>query len=96
MKTHWVYLLTNKDRGTFYVGMTNDLVRRVYEHRIKAVKGFTRDHDLTRLIWFEEHGDREQALRREGLIKKWKREWKYNLVEHQNPFWEDLYDGICV
>ena len=95
MKTHWVYLLTNQERGTFYVGMTSDLVRRIYEHRIKAVEGFTRDHDLTRLVWFEEQGDRGQALRREGLIKKWKREWKYNLIEQDNPHWEDLYEGIC-
>ena len=94
-KHYYVYILTNKDRGTLYTGVTNDLVRRVYEHREKSIPGFTKKHDLTKLVWFEQHEDVEAAVQREKLIKKWKREWKYNLIESINPHWEDLYEGIC-
>ena len=70
-KHYYVYILTNKDRGTLYTGVTNDLVRRVYEHREKSIPGFTKKHDLTKLVWFEQHEDVEAAVQREKLIKKW-------------------------
>jgi putative endonuclease len=88
--TYYVYILTNKPFGTLYVGMTSDLPRRVWEHKNKVVPGFTKRYAVDRLVWFEVHNNSEAALRREKQIKEWKREWKINLLEHENPCWEDL------
>ena len=74
---------------------TNDLVRRVYEHRIKAVPGFTSKYNITRLVWFEVYDDPISAISREKKLKKWKRVWKVELIETQNPEWKDLYESIC-
>ena len=90
MKTYFVYILASKRNGTLYVGMTSSLVKRVYEHKHKLVKGFTADNNVTRLVWFDSTNDVNEAINKEGQMKKWKREWKLNLIEEMNPEWEDL------
>ena len=91
---YYVYLITNKPYGTLYIGVTSDLVRRIYEHRSGAVEGFSKQHDLGHLVWCEAHGDVLAAIAREKLIKKWHRDWKINLVQSSNPEWHDLYESI--
>lgn len=90
----YVYLLTNRPYGTLYVGITNDIVRRAWEHRHDVVPGFTHEHGLHRLVWYEQHATALEAIRREKLIKKWHRDWKVNLVQRMNPGWEDLFESI--
>ena len=90
----WLYILANKPGGTLYVGVTNDLVRRVYEHRTKAVPGFTSRYGVDKLVWFEIHATAEAAITREKELKKWRRDWKVRLIEESNPEWVDLYPGI--
>ena len=92
---YYVYILASRKDGAIYVGMTNDIVRRIYEHRIKAVPGFTFKYNITRLVWFEIYDDPISAISREKELKKWKRAWKIQLVEAQNPGWADLYESIC-
>jgi putative endonuclease len=75
--------------------VTDDLVRRVAEHRLKAVKGFTKKHDVERLVYFEQFDDAANVIRREKRLKKWNRAWKIRLIEEQNPNWDDLYSGIA-
>jgi putative endonuclease len=91
---YYVYLLASKRHGTLYLGVTNDIVRRGYEHRTKAVEGFSSRYGVTRLVWFEIYDDAPTAIAREKQIKKWHRDWKIRLIEEQNPDWEDLYPGI--
>jgi len=91
---YYVYLLASKKYGTLYLGVTNDIVRRVYEHRTKAVQCFTKRYGVDKLVWFEIHGDALTAIAREKELKKWRRDWKIRLIEEQNPGWEDLYPGI--
>ena len=86
----YVYLLASKTRGTLYVGVTSDLVRRVWEHKCKAVPGFAARYGVDRLVWFENHDSAEAAIRREKQIKEWKRAWKTSLIEGENPYWIDL------
>ena len=95
-RQYYVYIMTNKGYGKLYVGITNDLVRRAWEHRNNLVEGFTREHELHQLVWFEVHGDVEEAIRREKLIKKWHRDWKVNLIQAKNPTWCDLYGEIST
>ena len=90
----YVYLLASKPYGTLYVGVTSNLVRRVFEHKSKAVPGFTARYCVDTLVWFEAHDSVEAAIRREKQIKEWKREWKFNLIERANPYWTDLYPGL--
>jgi putative endonuclease len=92
---YYVYLLASKKHGTLYLGVTNDLVRRVYEHRTKAVEGFTKRYAVDKLVWFEIHDNVEAAITREKELNKWRRDWKIRLIEEQNPEWTDLYPGIC-
>jgi putative endonuclease len=92
----YVYILTNQRYGTLYVGITNDLVRRVWEHRNNLVKGFSQDHGLHRLVWYEVHATAYEAITREKRIKKWHRDWKVNLIQEMNPEWEDLYDVVTA
>jgi putative endonuclease len=87
----YVYLLASKRDGTLYAGVTTDLVKRVWEHKAKAVPGFTAKYGVDRLMWFEHHEDWESAIRREKQIKEWKRDWKIELIERENPHWLDLY-----
>ncbi|MCW2080347.1 UNVERIFIED_ORG: putative endonuclease [Bradyrhizobium japonicum] len=91
---YYVYILASRRDGAIYVGITNDLVRRTYEHRIKAVPGFTTKYNITRLVWFEIY-DNPTAISREKELKKWKRAWKVQLIEKTNPTWDDLYESIC-
>ena len=80
-----VYILALARNGTLYVGVTSDLMRRVHEHRTGAAPGFTREHGIKRLVWFEQHATMEQAILREKRVKKWSRAWKLNLIERENP-----------
>ncbi|NPU10342.1 GIY-YIG nuclease family protein [Bradyrhizobium sp. 83012] len=91
---YYVYLLASKKHGTLYLGVTNDLVRRVNEHRTKAAPGFTSRYDIGKLVWFETYDDPITAISREKELKKWRRDWKIRLIEEQNPNWDDLYPGI--
>ena len=92
----WVYIMTNKPNGTLYVGVTNNIARRVFEHRTGAGSCFTRRYRLTRLVYAVRHEDILSALQREKNIKDWPRAWKIRLIRGQNPEWEDLYDPfIC-
>jgi putative endonuclease len=88
----WVYMLASRHYGTLYVGVTRDLSRRVWEHKTKAVKGFT--YDVTKLVWYEEYPDPTSAISREKDIKKWRRDWKIRLIEESNPNWLDLYETL--
>ena len=90
----WVYILANKPGGTLYVGVTNDLVRRIFEHREGLVAGFTKRYGLKMLVYFEQHDTAPLAIQREKNIKHWPREWKIDLILSTNPEWRDLYDDI--
>ena len=92
---YYVYILASRRDGAIYVGITNDLARRVYEHRIKAVPGFTAKYNITQLVWFEVYDDPISAISRERELKKWKRAWKIQLIEKDNPNWNDVYESIC-
>jgi putative endonuclease len=89
-KQYFVYLLASERNGTLYIGVTNDLIRRVHEHQQGIVDGFTKKHNIKMLVWYEQHTDIEQALVREKQLKKWNRAWKIELVEKENPLWRDL------
>ena len=91
---YFVYLLASGVNGTLYVGVTNDLVRRVHEHRTDAVPGFTSRYGVHRLVWFDSTPSIEAAIHREKQMKNWKREWKIALIERDNPQWLDLYDSL--
>ena len=93
-RTYFVYLLTNKNNRVMYVGVTNDLKRRVYEHKTKAVKGFTKKYNVNKLVYYEQTNDVLTALAREKEIKKWRREKKNALVIQLNPRWNDLINAI--
>jgi len=90
----YIYLLASQPQGTLYAGMTDDLVRRVAEHKARAVPGFTAKYGVDQLVWFEVHETREAAWRRERQIKEWKRAWKVQLIEHDNPHWIDLFQTL--
>jgi putative endonuclease len=91
---YWVYILASKPGGTLYVGVTNDLIRRVYEHREGLAEGFTKRYGVKTLVYFEALETIEAALQREKNIKHWSREWKIELIAKNNPEWRDLYDEI--
>lgn len=90
----FVYMLASRRNGTLYIGMTDDLIRRIWEHRTGAVPGFTRKYGVKILVWFEQHETREAALMRERQLKKWNRAWKLELIERQNTSWRDLWDEL--
>ena len=90
----YVYILASERNGTLYIGVTSDLVRRVYEHREKVFAGFTKQHSIARLVYFEQYDAIYDALQREKNLKKWSRAWKIALIEEKNPEWHDLYPGI--
>lgn len=93
-KAYYIYLLTNKYLNVIYTGVTNNLIRRVYEHKTKSVKGFTQKYNIEFLVYFESCFDISSALAREKQIKGWSREKKNNLVNSINPGWVDLYDSL--
>ena len=94
MRPGFVYIMTNQPNGTLYVGVTSDLVRRVWEHREGVTAGFTSEHGLTRLVYFERHEAIADAIWREKTVKRWLRAWKVRLVLEANPGWADLYPSI--
>jgi putative endonuclease len=94
-RSFYVYILASRIGGTLYIGVTNDLVRRVAEHRLKAAESFTKRHDVNRLVYFECFDEIEQAIHREKRLKKWMRAWKISLIEKDNPNWIDLYPEIA-
>ena len=89
-----VYMMTNKPYGTLYIGVTADLITRVEQHRLGANPGFTATYGLKRLVWFERHDLIVDAIHREKSLKKYKRDWKLNLIERDNPRWDDLYPAM--
>jgi putative endonuclease len=92
---YFVYILASRIGGTLYIGVTNDLIRRVFEHKSKFVRGFTKRYDVVRLVYYEQYDDIEQAILREKRLKNWNRAWKIRLIEEQNPNWIDLYPAIA-
>ena len=94
-RSFYVYIIANRIGGTLYIGVTNDLVRRVFEHKSNTAESFTKKHDVNRLVYFECFDDIEQAIQREKRLKKWTRAWKISLIEKDNPNWIDLYPQIC-
>jgi putative endonuclease len=94
-RSFYVYMLASRIGGTLHIGVTNDLIRRVAEHRLKLAKGFTSKYDVHKLVYFELFEDAENAIKREKQSKKWNRAWKIRLIEELNPNWDDLYPGIA-
>ena len=95
-RAYYVYILASRIGGTLYIGVTSDLVRRVYEHREKLVRGFTERYGLSRLVYFEQFEDVRAAILREKQMKRWRRAWKVRIIEEKNPNWDDLYPSIAV
>jgi putative endonuclease len=93
---YYVYLLTSRKHGTLYIGVTNNLVRRVYEHKQKAVTSFASRYGIDKLVWFEVYDRAEAAITREKALKKWKRAWKIRMIEETNPEWIDQFGGIAT
>ena len=94
MRRAFVYIMTNRRNGILYTGVTNDLQRRVYEHRAGLHGGFTKQYGLKNLVWFEAHDDIRIAIQREKMMKHWPRAWKVRLINAANPKWSDLYDAL--
>jgi putative endonuclease len=94
MKQYYVYILASRKNGTLYIGVTNDLLKRAYEHKNNLIEGFTEKYKVHILVYYEETGSIEEAILREKRIKKWKRQWKINLIEKLNPNWDDLYYSL--
>ena len=94
--SYYVHIIASRKDGAIYIGVNNDIVRRIYEHRTKAVPGFTSRYNITRLVWFEIYDDPISAISREKELKKWRRSWKVQLIEKDNPEWNDLYESICI
>jgi len=93
-KTFWVYITASAKNGTLYIGVTSDLIKRIWQHKNKIFEGFTADYGVDKLMWFEQHTNAEAAITREKQLKKWNRSWKIELIEKANPRWQDLYDSI--
>ncbi len=91
---YFVYILASKMNGTLYIGSTSDLIKRVYEHKNKLTQGFTSKYHVTQLVYFETYEDRLSAFHRETQHKRWKRDWKLELIENDNSRWDDLYDAL--
>jgi putative endonuclease len=91
-----VYMMASRRHGTIYTGVTSDLPGRVFKHRNGLIPGFTKEYGCHRLVWYEQHTNMADAIRREKSIKKYKREWKTNLIERENPFWDDLYPALIA
>ena len=95
MKNYYVYILSSKRNGTLYIGVTSDIIKRVWEHKHNVVEGFTNKYNVHQLVWYEMHNTPESSINREKQIKKWNRAWKLKLIEKDNPEWVDLYGSIC-
>jgi len=94
MKQPCVYLLASQRNGTLYIGVTSDLIKRVWEHKQDSVEGFTKKYGVHDLVWYEQHEDMPTAIAREKTLKEWKRAWKLELIEKMNPEWKDLYEDL--
>ncbi len=94
VKAYYVYILASKRNGTLYIGVTNDIIKRVYEHKNNLIAGFTSNYNVHRLVYYEQFDDIEYAIQREKRVKKWNRRWKLELIENANPDWKDLYDEL--
>ena len=94
MKTYCVYILASEKNGTLYIGMTSDLMKRIFQHKNKEAEGFTEKYNVDKLVYFETTIDVNSAIEREKQLKHWKRDWKINLIEKENPSWSDLYPGL--
>ena len=90
----WVYILASNRNGTLYIGVTSDLIKRVYEHKQGFVEGFTSKYDVQKLVYFEEAVAVDVAITREKQLKKWSRDWKIRLIEERNPYWNDLFETL--
>jgi putative endonuclease len=90
-KQYYVYILASKIKGTLYIGVTSDLIKRIWQHKNKLVEGFTNKYKVNKLVYYEIHSNIESAITREKHLKKWKRKWKIQLIERFNPEWRDLY-----
>ncbi len=91
----YVYILSSFHNRVLYTGVTSDLIGRVYQHKNKLADGFTKKYNIDRLVWYEQHGDVNEAIKREKQIKRWNREWKIEMIEKMNSEWRDLYQEIC-
>jgi len=91
----YVYILTNKNNSTLYIGVTNNLTRRIYEHKEKLAPGFSADYQLCKLVYYELFPGITQAIEREKILKNWHRDWKIRLITRHNPAWKDLYTDVC-
>jgi len=91
---YYIYILANKRNGTLYIGVTSNLIKRLYEHKNNIIEGFTKKYNIHKLVYYETTNDIESAIRREKQLKKWNRKWKINLIENSNPEWIDLYFGL--
>ena len=91
-----VYILASKREGTLYIGVTSQLLKRIWEHKNNQTSGFTKHYNIHRLVWFEMHEEMGSAIAREKQLKNWKRQWKIELIEKNNPEWEDLYPTIIL
>lgn len=94
MKKYYVYILANKKDGVLYIGVTSNIIKRVYEHKANLVEGFTNRYQIKRLVYYEILDTAEEAIIREKKLKNWHRDWKINLINHYNPNWNDLYAEI--
>ncbi len=94
MKQYYVYILASEKNGTLYIGVTGDLIRRIYEHKQNLIDGFTKEYNVHKLVYYEVHKEIEEAITREKQIKKLNRKWKLRLIEENNLGWKDLYDEI--
>lgn len=94
MKTYFVYMMASQKNGTLYIGVTSDLIRRVWQHKNNIHDGFTKKYRVHNLVWYEVHRDVKEAIRREKQMKKWRRQWKINLIEKENSDWSDLYENL--
>ena len=93
-KPSYVYILASRPYGTLYIGVTSDLIKRIWQHREAAVASFTKKHSVDRLVWYEIHTDIREAITREKRLKSWNRDWKVNLIQSLNPMWRDLYQDF--
>jgi len=94
MEAYYIYILASKKNGTLYIGVTDNLIKRVYQHKNNLVEGFTKKYHIHMLVYFDETNDVLNAITREKQLKKWKRDWKIRLIEEKNPEWKDLCDQL--
>ena len=96
MNASYVYILTSQRNGTLYIGVSTNLIRRMWEHKNKLITGFTSQYNVEKLVYYEQHQDIGAAIQREKRLKEWPRKWKINLIERNNPYWSDLYDQLST